>query len=295
MIANATIASPTVAGSIPRLSQVAEAVNFAPPDCLPFMRNALTCYRHHRHTPVLSVERVLLRLAMRSHSGLAAGASTERLDPSTADWLLPELEEVVEQELAERDTLPPAQRRILTIGHEPRAATRRASFVASFDADEQASQRAKQLRLLSHCTDELRMLEDDQLTCVECNRPLYFSGVTCVTGGPPRGGGVRGGTGGSYRDKQLSKSEAEEAPGMTPPSACLIHAKALRKLCMGRQTGASAGPDGSARELDEDGAFDGGLTGPTRGGAMLVAWQRHNDSFLRSLCARVAKRATEAD
>ena len=116
-------------------------VNFATADWLPYGRNALACYARHRRTPVFSMERLLLRLAMQALSpaehpltdnpnaantaaaaataktaGGAAAAAVARSAPpfppspllslSTLDWLLPEWQAVVEGELRLREQLP---------------------------------------------------------------------------------------------------------------------------------------------------------------------------------------------
>ena len=83
------------------------------------------------------------------------------------------------------------------------------------------------------------MLEDDLLTCVECNRVLYLSGVTCLHQGGGGGAGAlfgpvrsRAADGGrGYRDEGAAAGvEAEDEAISPPPSACLLHAKALKKL-----------------------------------------------------------------
>lgn len=273
---------------------VAEAVNFAPPDCLPFMRNAQACYRHHKHTPVFSVERLLVRLAMRNgqknnQERPSIEARPCKLSPSIADWLLPELDMIVRQELHERETLLAAgYRSILTLGHSPMTATSRASCTG-----EKAAANANELRLLSQATNQFQMLEDDLLTCFECDRLLYLSGVTCVMGGPrPRAGQTAGG--GGYRAKQLSAPHQPTAHDSAPLSACLSHAHSLHQMCSSRQAAPSSTSNGGNLAVGSNIEHpDGSVLTPSRG-ATLVTWRRHNDEFLRSLCARVAARAAKA-
>ena len=138
------------------------------------------------------MERLLCRLALDAAS----------LDASSADWLLPELQAVVGQEMREREAIEQLEGApVLTLGHSLRAGG--ANGGAAGD-----------LAALSRATGGFRMLEDDQLTCVECHRVLYLSGVTRVFS--DEGGGGGGGIGG-----------ARSPP---PCSACLVHAKILKPV-----------------------------------------------------------------
>ena len=194
--------------------------------------------------------------------------------PPIADWLLPELDMIVRQELHERETLLAAgYRSILTLGHSPMTATSRASCTG-----EKAAANANELRLLSQATNQFQMLEDDLLTCVECDRLLYLSGVTCVMGGPrPRAGQTAGG--GGYRAKQLSAPHQPTAHDSAPLSACLSHAHSLHQMCSSRQAAPSSTSNGGNLAVGSNIEHpDGSVLTPSRG-ATLVTWRRHNDEF----------------
>ena len=66
-----------------------QAVNFAPPDWLPFGRNAAICARKHLKLPVFCVVRLLCEMAE-----AAAALPTDQLE-----WMLPELESVIVDEV----------------------------------------------------------------------------------------------------------------------------------------------------------------------------------------------------
>ena len=243
---------------------VAEAVNFATPDWLPFGRNAVSCYRRHRRTPVVSIERLCVKLAL---------GAMEQLEPSTADWLLPELRALVTAELKEREAALPV-RYVLTLGHRPSKPTAGELLVSRTANPTIHFLKAADRAALAESTRGWSMFDEDALTCFECNRVLFFSGVTCV-------GGRRaalGPTNGGYKSRQMSA--AFVADSTAPLSACLAHAKALRRHL---DNAANDANDGEARH--EDGA--------ARPDVNLVAWRRHDDAFLRSCCARVAHRAAE--
>jgi hypothetical protein len=57
---------------------VAEAVNFATSDWLPFGRNAVTCYSKHHRTPVFAMERLLMRLGLTPATISLSGESHHR-------------------------------------------------------------------------------------------------------------------------------------------------------------------------------------------------------------------------
>ncbi|KOO53282.1 jarid1a protein [Chrysochromulina tobinii] len=194
---------------------VAEAVNFASADWLPFGRNAMQCYVRHRRTPVFSVERLLWRLAL---------ATTPPISLSTADWVLPELTAVVEEELRSRETLPTGCRHLLLLGHSPVDTAVLAHLAAACNIDQRRQEkvtariakeawrehgkdpRKQPLHRLhwapppkEHCdefcslgraTNGFQTFEEDALTCLECGRDLFLSGVTALEP-PPKSSAAR--------------------------------------------------------------------------------------------------------
>ncbi|KAF7302052.1 Jumonji superfamily protein [Mycena indigotica] len=69
-----------------------EAVNFALPDWLPFGRECVQRYRDHRKLPVFSHDELLITITQQSQS------------IKTAIWLIDNLQEMTDRELAERQT-----------------------------------------------------------------------------------------------------------------------------------------------------------------------------------------------
>ena len=99
---------------------VAEAVNFAALDWLPFGRNATGCARKHGRTPPFSVERLLCSLATDAAKA-AEGGGGRAVVPDLKrqellQWLTPEIEAVVQEELAERETARAAGLRLRPLG-----------------------------------------------------------------------------------------------------------------------------------------------------------------------------------
>ena len=118
---------------------IAEAVNFASADWLPYGRNAMYCARKHRRTPCFSVERLL--------SALATSKAKQSL-PGLLPWLVPEIQAVVNEEVALREGA-------------------RASGV--------------KLQLLAHTTVIMGQPsldpQDESLSCSQCGHILYLSGA----------------------------------------------------------------------------------------------------------------------
>lgn len=117
---------------------VAEAVNFAATDWLPFGRNAMQAARKHARAPCFSVERLLCSLAA-SHTEPHVG-----LEP----WLMPEVEAMVEDELAARDAAR-------ALGLSLQLLTPGVEIVGAPDPSP----------------------TDESLTCHACNTILYLSGA----------------------------------------------------------------------------------------------------------------------
>jgi len=236
---------------------VAEAVNFASADWLPFGRNAMQCYVRHRRTPVFSVERLLWRLAL---------ATTPPISLSTADWVLPELTAVVEEELRSRETLPTGCRHLLLLGHSPVDTAVLAHLAAACNIDQRRQEkvtariakeawrehgkdpRKQPLHRLhwapppkEHCdefcslgraTNGFQTFEEDALTCLECGRDLFLSGVTALEP-PPKSSAGAGGA--------AAAAAARSTIGV-PLSACLQHADSLLRLYESARTAAEPPP-----------------------------------------------------
>ena len=236
---------------------VAEAVNFASADWLPFGRNAMQCYVRHRRTPVFSVERLLWRLAL---------ATTPPISLSTADWVLPELTAVVEEELRSRETLPTGCRHLLLLGHSPVDTAVLAHLAAACNIDQRRQEkvtariakeawrehgkdpRKQPLHRLhwapppkEHCdefcslgraTNGFQTFEEDALTCLECGRDLFLSGVTALEPPPKSSAGA---------GAAAAAAAARSTIGV-PLSACLQHADSLLRLYESARTAAEPPP-----------------------------------------------------
>ena len=117
---------------------IAEAVNFAATDWLPFGRNAMQAARKHFRTPCFCVERLLCSLA-ESHSEPHVG-----LEP----WLTPEVEAMIDDELEAREAAR-------ALGLSLQLLTPGVEIVGAPDASP----------------------TDESLTCHACNTILYLSGA----------------------------------------------------------------------------------------------------------------------
>ena len=210
---------------------VAEAVNFASTDWLPFGRNAMQCYVRHRRTPVFSMERILCRMAASTFP-----PNVSPISLSAADWLMPELTAVVDEELRGRELLPTGCRALVPLGgFEPQEAAKAMGLLthcasnakppSRYPVPEEETRRAVQggpsagqlaeFCALGRCTHAFRAFEDDSLTCIECHRVLFLSGVTCLEP-PPRA-----------RPGAAAEGDAHDG---APLSACLAHAESLMRL-----------------------------------------------------------------
>ena len=156
---------------------VAEAVNFATADWLPFGRNAMLCYSRHRRTPVFSMDRLLWRLAC---------AEAPPISLSTADWLLPELAAVADDEFVRREAPQKSYHHLLLLGQSPQATAiilgladacgigtqfpRHPHAVQAYQAGQLQPPKEYHAEIctLARCTRGFRAFEEDLLTCVEC-------------------------------------------------------------------------------------------------------------------------------
>ena len=282
---------------------VAEAVNFATADWLPFGRNAMACYSQHRRTPVFSMERLLCRLSL---------LESPPISLSTADWLLPELQAVIADELDQRKALPHGSTHLITLGHSPRdtaaalridpgsklpggryggrrdaTACRHAPPAALFPPAVRA-----ELAELGRATGGFRAFDEDLLTCVECNRVLFLSGVTDVRRRRPAAAAAAAATTAATAATAASGSEAgagsrgsDEQPPV-PLSACLRHASHLSRACA-----ASIDPTPSAGELvGGDASGDGAEVERRSLAPGFVAWQRFDSTVLTSMSTQLEAR-----
>jgi len=182
---------------------LAEAVNFATVDWLPFGRNAMCQARRFKRTPVFSMERLLFTLAR----GLLA-EQQEALD--TLEWLCPELQAVTDEELKARHhwacdlglplrplasvmsddlitddlglPLRPLERVL------PAALPRPSEPMATARNDDLRNDDLRNDDLITEPTATARGAapeaaaaaeEEERHSCEACSRILYFSGVVC--------------------------------------------------------------------------------------------------------------------
>ena len=119
---------------------IAEAVNFASTDWLPFGRNAMSCARKHGRSPVFSVERLLAALA------------ASKPGPGLLPWLLPEIAAVVDAELKLREAARSFGINLQLLAH----ATAIPGAPPSLDP------------------------QDESLSCAMCGSILYLSGAAAA-------------------------------------------------------------------------------------------------------------------
>jgi len=296
----------------------AEAVNFATPDWLPYGRHAMACYRRHKRSPVLSVERLLCKMALRTASEPIDSRS--RLSPSDADWVLPELRAVVADEIIERSAMPPGCHYMHTLGHSPvDSARRRAKGATASDdgdaaglqADEDGSDaEAAELAELGRCTSSngraFGLFDTDVLTCVECNRVLFLSGITCLRC-PPKEGAAAATAAAVPEGAATIEFPADSS---TDSSTMTDENRTSSPPALGTANGAAAAdstsapppastPASSAPPLSSCLRHVASLhrhvlaAGSGLGTAPLAAWRRHDDAFLHELCEMVKKRVDD--
>ena len=269
--------------------------------------------------------------------------------------MLPELSAVVEEELRSREPLPIGCRHLLLLGHSPvdtavlmhlapacNIDQRRQEKVTARIAKEVWREHGKDSRKQplqnlhwapppkEHCeefcslgraTNGFQIFEEDALTCLECGRDLFLSGVTALEP-PPKG---------------AAAAAARSTSGVNvnvPLSACLQHADSLLRLYESARTATEPTPseahEGSASadmavnshlsadmagldaaqvldaaqmhtgtsetkaEAAEGAAARAGRSfASERHSGRVVAWQRHENHLLEKMVQRLSARLND--